>query len=371
MPPDGDNNQGPLLLVGPFPPPDNPAWATQVGGMLRALWSNTDSDGTPLSSDRRQRIEDILFRESNIAPEEFLTLQETVGGEFGWQAPDDAAADFQSELSNGLVDALTGALSGRARNIVNNITETRRATGEQEAVTTVTATGEQVTTTGLRETEFVELPTPEEFLDNFQVGLATWADNMLQSGQIDVGTRDFVLSNPRQFYDSYLAEQGRLAEAGEDPFRVVGLEGAAERLGERFGGLTRAETTRVSTEERISDTELNELINTTIERLTGSISDGAPQDISENIRTTVENVFRERQETTTREQFQSISTTLSVEEIFGRPQLAQVAALAPLDFLRGQFTPISVKNLAAGPGQISPVEARRAAVPSAPRRLGG
>ncbi len=379
MPPDGNNNQGPLLLVGPFPPPDNPAWATQIGGMLRALWSNTDLAGDPLAADLRQQLETVLFREASTDSEAFLTIQEGLAQEFGFAPQGDAAAsDFMVELMNGLVDALTGASSGRARNILNDITETRRTTEEQEVTTTETITGEEEVTTERREPVFVELETPEAMLDNFMTAVSTWVDTALREGEISVADFNFVMANPERFLTPYLAEIGRLAELaeageGEVPSRVVGLEGAVERLGERFGGVVTEETTRVSEQERISDTELSELIESTIERLTASVADGDPQDITENIRETIESVFREHRETTTREQFRSLATTTTIEEIFGRPQLGVVRDPSPLTFLRGAFPASTLANIVAGEGGPPSPRAggARAVLPSAPRRLGG
>jgi hypothetical protein len=330
-----------------------------------------------VSADRLRGIEARLEEERAADPLAFLTIFEGVQREFG-STTDSAVNDFLVGLTEGLIDALSGADSGRARNILNNITENRTTTEEQQVTVTETVTGEEDVTTGRRVTEFVDIPTPEEMLDDFMTAVSTWVDTALREGEISVGTYTFVLANPERFLTPYLAEIGRLAELaiageGEVPSRVVGLEGAVERLGERFGGIVTEETTRVGTEERISDIELNELIESTIERLTGSVADGEPQDITENIRETIERVFREHRETTTSEQFRSLSTTITIEEIFGRPRLGVVSDPSPLDFLRERFPASTLANIVAGEGRAPPQQAggTRAVLPSAPRRLGG
>jgi hypothetical protein len=353
------------------PEPGTEEWNRTIEALLRLFWD-------PGPNVDVEEIQQRLEVEMAADPEGFLAIQERVAQEFGFEVPGGAAGDAITELMNGLVDALTGAASGRARNILDNITETTRTTTEREATTTETITGEETTTTGRRETEFVEWDTPEAILDDFMTAVSTWVDTALREGEISVTDYSFVLANPERFLTPYLAEIGRLSELaiageGEVPSRVVGLEGAAERLGERFGGTVTEETTRVSEQERISDTELNELIESTIERLSVSVADGDPQDITENIRETIEGVFREHRETTTREQFRGLSTVITIEEIFGRPRLGVVRDPSPLAFLREAFPSSTLANIVAGEGGPPSPRAggARAVLPSAPRRLGG
>jgi hypothetical protein len=358
--------------TGSRPEPGTEEWRRTIEALLRLIF---EPIGIP--ADHLRGIERRLEEERDADPEAFLTIFEGVQREFG-AAPDSAVNDYLVGLTEGLIDALSGADSGRARNILNDITENRTTTEERQATEDVTITGEEDVTTGRREPVFIEWDTPEAILDDFMTAVTTWVDTALRAGEISVTDYSFVLANPERFLTPYLAEIGRLAElalAGEGPVpsMVVGLEGAAERLGERFGGVVTEETTRVSEQERISDIELNELIESTIERLTSSMADDEPQDITENIRETIENVFREHRETTTSEQFRSLSTTITIEEIFGRPRLGDVRDPSPLDFLRERFPAQTLANLVAGEG--GPPSARaggaRAVLPSAPRRLGG
>ena len=363
--------------VGPRPAPTGDsaaAWAEIINRMLHAIWTNTDREGNTLDAASRSRIENGLTREATSAPDQFLPLQDAMARSFGY-APtggDADQADFLVEITEGLIDSLIGGGSSLARNIVTNIRENVTRTEEQTVTEDITVTGQQDATTQVTQTTFIDLPTTEEVLDDFLTGLSTHIATLRDLGQIDNATADFALANSNRFLTAYLGAWGRRIDSGEDPdpFRVVGLEGAAELLGERFGGEVTSTTTTVRTEERISETELEELIESTIERLTATTRDGDPQDINETIRSTVENIFREHRTTTTREEFVSIAGTLTTEEIFGRPRLAAVRTFSPLDFLRESFAPVTLLNFAAQAAG-RPVEAQipRRTVPSAPRRL--
>jgi len=331
-------------------------------------YQNVGAFGGVLSPSDRQLLENILNREAQANPEAFLAIYDSVGGQYGYNAGGDSGGLI--DIGNGLIDALTGALSGQARTIVNNITENSTKTTTRTDTTTENTTGSQESNTGVHQTVFVEIPTPEEFLDNWQNGFSTWIEGQLQSGQIDKNTYDYFTNNPGELLTPYLAELGRRAAAGEQIFKVVGLEGAAEKLGERFGGGRIEETGTVTETNKITDQELNDLINETVSRLTSSLSDGTPQDVTDTITSVVNQVFRQHQTTTTRSQFQDIARTLQVDEIFGRPQLSTVAKLSPLDYLGG-YSKSTILNLAAqNAGRPSPQQVRQEVLPSAARRLG-
>ena len=363
--------------VGPRPAPTGDsaaAWAEIINRMLHAIWTNTDREGNTLDAASRSRIENGLTREATSAPDQFLPLQDAMARSFGY-APtggDADQADFLVEITEGLIDSLIGGGSSLARNIVTNIRENVTRTEEQTVTEDITVTGQQDATTQVTQITFIDLPTTEEVLDDFLTGLATHIATLRDLGQIDNATADFALANSNRFLTAYLGAWGRRIDSGEDPdpFRAVGFEGAAELLGERFGGEVTSTTTTVRTEERISETELEELIESTIERLTATTRDGDPQDINETIRSTVENIFREHRTTTTREEFVSIAGTLTTEEIFGRPRLAAVRTFSPLDFLRESFAPVTLLNFAAQEaGRPAEAQIPRRTVPSAPRRL--
>lgn len=368
----------------PLPPVGDPGWADAITRMLRAWYANSLPGATPeerivLPMSTREYIERLLWQEAAAHPEQFAPIYEAVSLEFG-RAPQGTtdqlvqdATGYLVELGNALTDALTGAASTRIRNIVNDITETSRERTERDATVTTEVTGEESEITTRRETEFFERETPEEFLDDFLTGLATWMDSLLKVGATDKGTFDFVMSNPQRFLTPYIAELGRRADEGESPYRVVGLEGAAERLGERFGGEVTTDTQRVASEQRVTDTELNEMIESTIERLTASMADDVPQDVKDTVRETVERIFKEHRETSTREVFRGVSSTITTLDIFGVPRLAEVRTPSPLDYMRETFPPITLANIAAGEAGPPPagVGGPRAVLPSAPRRLGG
>ncbi len=357
----------PPTTPGSRPEPGTEEWRRTIELMLRRIW---DPVGIP--ADHLRGIEDRLDAEMAADPEAFLEIFERVQRSFGVATPDSAVNDYLVGLTEGLIDALSGAASGRARNILNNITETRTTTEEQRVTEEEVVTGEERVTRGIHEVEFVEWPTAEAVLDDFLTGFSTFAGELLRGG-LDRNTYNFMVANPNRFLLPYLDELGRRADAGENIFEVVGLGDAATLLGERFGGAVREETVRVGTEERISDIELTELINTTIERLTESLADEEPQTVRDTITETIKNIFTEHRETTTRSEFQRISETLRVEEIFGRPELGVVRTPSPLAFMREAFSPMTLANIAAGEAGVpsARVGGARAVLPSAPRRLGG
>ncbi len=315
------------------------------------------------------RVDAFLRQAQAENPEAWLSIGQAQGF-----VDADATADGTAgliDLFNGLVDSLTGSGSAAARNIVSTLTETSNRIENQTGSETISVTGDSTTTTREDVVEFIDIMTPEEFLDNFQTAFNTYSDSLFRIGAVDRATYDFMLRNPEQFFTPYIAELGRIAATGVSPFEVVGLEGAAELLGERFGGAQSLEGTTVSNENRISDSELTEIINQTINRLTNTTADGIPQTVQETMTEMLTNVFKAHQETTTRSEFHNIASTFTIEQVFGRPNLTTVATLSPLDFLRDKFHPTTIGQLATlgeGGQQLTPASGS-SAVPSAPRRL--
>lgn len=370
MPTPAELGGGSFPFVGPFPAPGSASWLQAITTGLHMFFMNQGPFGGALTASEQQQLQNILSRESQANPQGFLGAFGTVAQQYGYTTGNSANDSYLQNLGNGLVDVLTGAASGAARNIVNNITENSTKTTTQTGTQTETATGGTTTQTNIRDTTFVEIPTPEEFLDNFQTGLATQGRALLDSGAIDKHTFDFMMDNPGSFLDPYLGELGRRAAAGEQIFKVVGLENAATLLGERFGGAQHKEGTTVNTENRITDQELTQLVNETINRLTASMADTTPQSVTDTITSVVNSVFKSHQDTTTREEFKNIADTVTTEQIFGRPKLTTVASLSPLDFLQQHFPAMTLQNFAAQEaGRPSAAQVRQEVLPSATRRL--
>ncbi len=239
--------QDPLLRFSPFPPVGHPSWAGAVAQALHLYFSNQwetqpGATPTPLTAGQSQQLMTILEREAAAGGEAFLDIYEPIAAEYNF-APggDDARTQALLDMTAGLVDALTGAGSARARNILNNITETRTTREEQQVTEEEVVTGEERVTRGIHEVEFVEWPTPEAVLDDFLNGFAVFTGELLRGG-LDRNTYNFMVANPNRFLLPYLD-----AWAQEGEFEVVGLGDAATLLGERFGGAVREETVRVGT----------------------------------------------------------------------------------------------------------------------------
>ena len=119
MPHEGPSSIG-FPPIGPRPVATGDSadvWVEIINRMLHAIWENTDREGNVLSAAERSRIENGLVRESTSSPDQFLPLQEAMAVSFGY-APtggDSDQTDFLVDLTEGLIDSLTGAGSSIAR----------------------------------------------------------------------------------------------------------------------------------------------------------------------------------------------------------------------------------------------------------------
>ena len=172
-----------------------------------------------------------------------------------------------------------GKLSSIVQNITTNITEK----------------------TTQRKASFFDVTTPEQFLDDFEVGFRTFLKSQVESGAITSQDAIFAVLNMDQFQGEYLAELGTRAAAGEDIFELSGLGGDQKKVGERIGEQIKTDTDRVSTTAQ------------------GTTADGSTstQKGTEKIKTS--------------EEFTQI------EDITQRPRIGQIAKLSPQDFLTERF----------------------------------
>jgi hypothetical protein len=256
-------------------------------------------------------------------------------------------------------------------------TSTQTTTTEQG----ITRTGSESfnRTTGTRVTRYVDKPTPEEFLDDFQNSITTFVQGMRQSGGIDQATADFLQSNPRLLLDNYIADLGARAARGEDIFRVVGVNGENTYLGERAGEASVSEysgMTRSQIFEQIASSQRDQITSQVRQEYTGA--SGTTALTADQEQQVTEEVDRRINEQTNRLIGEQISQTgsqteLTTEAVISRPHLTTVFNISPLSFLQNQYTPESLRNLAAGRRGTEEAQARtaRGIAPSAPRRVGG
>jgi len=169
--------------------------------------------------------------------------------------------------------------------------------------------------------QYLEIPTPEEFLDRFETGLATHVKEQVQAGKLSRGAGLWLLDNPEVLYNDYMAELGARADKGEQIFKPVGVGGAApEFLGTRPGAVETSATealTKATEQERSQAQQA-----ATAVQAAGGVA------TQRQTTTTTE------QQTATTAKQKELSQLEQTQEIFARPKLTAVYALSPLEFLQ-------------------------------------
>lgn len=317
-------------------------------------------------------------------------------------------ADYVPDLVSGVSDALkrqygfspadtnTGGNS-LAADVFNRIIST--AEHSTEHTTTTQTTDRESTsgtdrqgsqyferTTGRKETRYVDVPTPDEFLNDFQTSLSTYVHGLKGAGQIDQTDADFLLNDPSLLFDSYMADLGARASRGEDIFKVVGATGTPVDLGTRAGDSSIEEysgMTRDQIYERIVSTQHDQIE----ENIRSTISSGQTQTdaagnalpfTTEQEQQVQQETDRQLNELTNNLMNEQISQSgkniiLTQEEVLSRPHLTTIFANSPLAFLQSTYDPQKLQNLVAGRRGTRQEEQQtaRGVVPSAPRRVGG
>jgi len=172
--------------------------------------------------------------------------------------------------------------------------------------------------------EYIDIPTPEEFLDEFNVALATHTQQLVETGELDRDTAQWIRDNPDILFDEYIGELGTRAAAGEQVFELVGLEGAGEPelLGERPG----------RQEQRVVATERGALTETLTEAQRAAQTTQGGVTVPSGVQRTTQ----EQQQL--REKIGLGATFAETEEIYGRPKLGLTYALSPMDWLAERAT---------------------------------
>jgi len=203
--------------------------------------------------------------------------------------------------------------------------------------------------------EYLDITTPEEFLDDFQVALATHVQELHRAGKLSVNAASWLLDNPEEVFRDYTAELGTRAARGEQIFKPVGVKGKPELLGTRPG---RQETSEAQI-ARESLTETAEEAQRVAMATQGGV---ATTDTAQTV---------SQQKTKLTEQGRTRSTLGETEEVFGRPRLTTVYTPSPLDFLKGVFPAERLDLLYQGKKGARRAEAEFALGPPAilPRRV--
>ncbi len=212
------------------------------------------------------------------------------------QEPGDLAADAFGEIRRGL-------------------------SGSSATSTTRDITSKETTAIDRKERRYIDVPTPEEFLDDFRNGLSTHLKNITGMGGVSRLALGWVLDNMDMFLNDYLGTLGQMAARGEDIYNVVGATGEPQFLGERPGEVM-SQTSKTEKEEQVS-------------QMAKTLGDaGFSQEEVDNITSRLHST----------EDF-ALKTT---EEVFRRPKLSYVAKLSPLQHLEQKFPAKSIMIMYEG-----------------------
>lgn len=265
-----------------------------------------------------RRWAELLQNPSAVDPQEALYLQSRLGmlalvdpnavsqiaEEFGLRS-EDVVGQNPEDTVGGFLESL-GIPSNVASNLARNI------------ITTFTSN----VTTVQRARRYVDVPTPEEFLNDFETGVRGFLSDLVRSGQLDFSDAQLMLDPATgvldTLLDQYLGELASRASQGEDIFEVVGVEGTPQRLGEREGRVTETEA-QIERETKLEQRQ----------------TEGVSQVIGgEQVSTQQQQTLAQQQKETgvQKEQFQE------TEEIFRRPNIAITFKLSPLDFLKREYS---------------------------------
>jgi len=169
--------------------------------------------------------------------------------------------------------------------------------------------------------QYLEVPTPEEFLDRFETGLATHVKEQVQAGKLSRGAGLWLLDNPEVLYNDYMAELGARAAKGEQIFKPVGVGGAApEFLGTRPGAVETSATEAL--------TKATEQEQSQAQQAATAVQAAGGAATQRQTATTTE------QQTVTTAKQKELSQLEQTQQIFARPNLTTVYALSPLEFLQ-------------------------------------
>ncbi len=332
-----------FIALGRNSAPGTTRWGQAVSGLLRelsniALDANNQYTG-PRAAAAQQAVE-WLTEISEQFTDQFNAVFEEVAGELGLIGPPEGGSDILDLGS--ILAAASGGANPELQDIVSTIKETIDRTRDE--IIDITTTGQQ-TITETRDV-FVDIPTPEEVLNDFRTGVSVFAENLFAAGEIDAGTRRFLLNNPNILLGPYLAMLGQMADEGQNIFEVVGTDFELipiEQIGERIGPEVlreiRETITRIETGE-LTIEELTERVQNDL--LTGT----SDPDQEREIRETIEEIFSQHGTTTTTEETVTNLIQLTTERIFQRPNLTTVFGVSPLDFLRERFTGSGLQTLA-------------------------
>ena len=167
--------------------------------------------------------------------------------------------------------------------------ETSNQTGTENERYNTTATENSITSGSRTQTgsqrKYIDIPTPEEFMDDFQNGFATHVKAMRKSGGLSLNQARWLLDNPDMFFDEYIGELGTRAARGEQIFEPTRFDPSTNYMGTRAGDYSDSNTVSKTQKSAIEDAVTSgvresEFARSGTEQIngqSGSLTQGIPQ----------------------------------------------------------------------------------------------
>jgi len=306
-------------------PPPTPEEIAAAQRALDDLWG-VGTTGTLDRAALRQMLEglgiDVPINTTDVtdAAQAYLDAQNAAAQMSPWgpsSLEDIAKQPAVQQAKAALIDranALWGAQAGGnvAESISNYVTS--QVQRQQETVSV-----EQRTSRA-----YLDIPTPEEFLNKFETGLATHVQAQVKAGTLSRGAGLWLLDNPDVLYNDYMADLGARAAKGEQIFKPVGVGGAPEFLGTRPGAV---ETRQTESETKALEQAQEQAQSAATSVQAGGAGGGGGTTQRQTTTTT-------EQQTATTEKNKALSQLTQTEEIYARPNLNYAYAISPLEFLQ-------------------------------------
>lgn len=196
---------------------------------------------------------------------------------------------------------------------------------------------------------FFDIPTPEQFLDNFENAFAGFAASMRDAGLGDTDLRAMLDPSTgfiQSMFSEYMGKVAQRAQAGESPYELVGLEGETKQVGQREGDVVETDTTRLTVVEaeeilRKSGQQVTQSAVDSIIKESGKKSSSDSQETSSSSQT---DSGTSKSTSTTK----ATSKTVVTENLFSRPGVARVFKFSPTDFLLEKFDVDNVDDVSTG-----------------------
>jgi hypothetical protein len=247
---------------------------------------------TPVETEQYASFTDKLYYLEKAQPDRFKKLLDQAQQ----QLTDTGGSEGQSDLSS----------------IFNNtISSSTRTTKQQTQATTV---------------EYVDLPTPEEFLSDFQNAYNIHITGLVQTGAIRPEVANFARSMLGEVFGEYLRKQTERLLQGEPLWKVVGVNPDEKLLGARPGEQTSQRTTGTESQSTTTSGTATGAPSTTA--VGKAIEAGGSESLTTN--------------------FDAESSFNETQAIVQRNKLATVPTLAPLDFLKDSASAQRLNLLYAG-----------------------